>query len=136
MRRRPPRSTLFPYTTLFRSLTTLPTGLCRASGACRSGGGAGSTSCGDRKSTPLNSNHNYISYSPFFFFNAPATTEIYPLPLHDALPISHDASHRTLSSVGCLSKRGRVGVHQLRRSEEHTSELQSQLHLLFPLFFF
>src|SRR3990172_1920076 len=40
----------------------------------------------DRKSTRLNSSHAYISYS-LFFFNAPATTEISPLSLHDALPI-------------------------------------------------
>src|SRR3990172_6844692 len=41
---------------------------------------------GDRKSTRLNSNHLYISYSPLFF-NDTAPTEIYPLSLHDALPI-------------------------------------------------
>src|SRR3989338_6713555 len=42
----------------------------------------------DRKSTRLNSSHSSISYSLFFFFKEPAPTEIYPLPLHDALPIS------------------------------------------------
>src|SRR3990167_6964841 len=41
----------------------------------------------DRKSTRLNSSHSQISYSLFFFFNDPATTEISPLSLHDALPI-------------------------------------------------
>src|SRR3990172_8281890 len=41
----------------------------------------------DRKSTRLNSTHHYISYY-LFFFNDTATTEIYTLPLHDALPIS------------------------------------------------
>src|SRR3990172_5286309 len=40
----------------------------------------------DRKSTRLNSSHRYISYS-LFFFNDAATTEIYTLSLHDALPI-------------------------------------------------
>src|ERR1041385_3265809 len=40
----------------------------------------------DRKSTRLNSSHGYISYA-VFFFNDTATTEIYPLSLHDALPI-------------------------------------------------
>src|SRR4051795_12541188 len=98
MIRRPPRSTLFPYTTLFR----------------------------DRKSTRLNSSHTLIPYAVFclkkknrivvplplldclcffvmirrpprstlfpyttlFFFNDTATTEIYTLSLHDALPIS------------------------------------------------
>src|SRR3990167_8360618 len=41
----------------------------------------------DRKSTRLNSSHSQISYA-VFFFNDTATTEIYPLSLHDALPIS------------------------------------------------
>src|SRR3990172_3980706 len=41
----------------------------------------------DRKSTRLNSSHGYISYALFFFLNATATTEIYTLSLHDALPI-------------------------------------------------
>src|SRR5271166_7172625 len=60
-----------------------------------------------------------------FFFNDTATTEIYTLSLHDALPIS-------LRLVGNepnleLSVRG---VPQLGRSEEHTSELQSRGHLV------
>src|SRR6267378_2258233 len=131
MIRRPPRSTLFPYTTLFRS----------------GRGGRPHRVCGaalpparrpDRKSTRLNSSHVEISYAVFclkkkkqfssthgwgrilgllfprglmlldfeehrlhrralsvafksgpmnFFFNDTATTEIYPLSLHDALPI-------------------------------------------------
>ena len=45
----------------------------------------------DRKSTRLNSSHDDISYAVFclkkFFFNDTATTEIYTLSLHDALPI-------------------------------------------------
>src|ERR1041385_2498058 len=40
----------------------------------------------DRKSTRLNSSHGYISYA-VFCLNGTATTEIYPLSLHDALPI-------------------------------------------------
>ena len=47
----------------------------------------------DRKSTRLNSSHLRISYAVFclkkFFFNDTATTEIYTLSLHDALPILH-----------------------------------------------
>ena len=48
---------------------------------------------GDRKSTRLNSSHDQISYAVFClkkknFFNDTATTEIYTLSLHDALPIS------------------------------------------------
>src|ERR1039457_5321786 len=121
MIRRPPRSTLFPYTTLFRSLPA-PVGVlfrprCDAL-EVRDGL--------DRKSTRLNSSHLVISYAVFclkkrstyvraptrcrntptfrtatkdgraprkcgnrvyFFFNDTATTEIYSLSLHDALPI-------------------------------------------------
>src|SRR6266702_819899 len=134
MIRRPPRSTLFPYTTLFRS----PGSLCarRQLRPRRDRRGIR----GDRKSTRLNSSHVAISYAVFclkkknhsatiatqyrskrrvgrcsgglrllspaaadracraaplpswdltsaFFFNDTATTEIYTLSLHDALPI-------------------------------------------------
>src|SRR5262252_10666461 len=57
MIRRPPRSTLFPYTTLFRTLAH-----CRAHGSRWSGGCRGA---GDRKSTRLNSSHTVISYAVF-----------------------------------------------------------------------
>src|ERR1035441_7503212 len=53
---------------------------------------------GDRKSTRLNSSHLGISYA-VFFFNDRATTEIYPLSLHDALPIC-------AISVQCLVRYG------------------------------
>src|SRR5476649_38498 len=136
MIRRPPRSTLFPYTTLFRShrpprVLDLARELARLPPSAE----------GDRKSTRLNSSHTVISYAVFclkkknraaycvlitdkndkrtdradkqrgtdlmeearphgralqqahgaavvfFFFNDTATTEIYTLSLHDALPI-------------------------------------------------
>src|SRR5476651_2644614 len=128
MIRRPPRSTLFPYTTLFRSdpffvaIDRLGGRLVRR----------GVPAHPDRKSTRLNSSHANISYAVFclkkknagvvgagpgdseerrsllhrqrydtagrgagvdgvcdvfFFFNDTATTEIYTLSLHDALPI-------------------------------------------------
>src|SRR6266571_4367233 len=128
MIRRPPRSTLFPYTMLFRSLATKQDFKLiapRTEYHC--------VRCGDRKSTRLNSSHMSISYAvfclnkkklatrrtlfhilvgcgllmlkvsrlklpviwllvsmwlnTFFFFNDTATTEIYTLSLHDALPI-------------------------------------------------
>src|SRR6266496_4418692 len=133
MIRQPPRSTLFPYTTLFRSHRG------RRSLAPRRGAGPDAARARrDRKSTRLNSSHVEISYavfclkkkkgsrtvstggtnncelvharqisgkavrisvgrrlravhwlaSYFFFFNDTATTEIYTLSLHDALPIS------------------------------------------------
>src|SRR2546429_6104927 len=59
----------------------------------------------------------------YFFFNDTATTEIYTLSLHDALPISRRASN---GDTQCCNRPGpREG-----RSEEHTSELQSRLHLV------
>src|SRR3990172_6888714 len=86
MIRRPPRSTLFPYTTLFRSLSRT---IFSCSGLAEAILLMTTTSAirRDRKSTRLNSSHGYISYSLLFFFNDTATTEIYPLSLHDALPI-------------------------------------------------
>src|SRR5215467_744182 len=139
MIRRPPRSTLFPYTTLFRSHRQ---GIQQAAHhrLGRDGAGPGRR---DRKSTRLNSSHLVISYAVFclkkknsgpstcsrstksttkritpcsawgqgarvgcctaadrrgsgcrcpgwrglFFFNDTATTDIYTLSLHDALPI-------------------------------------------------
>src|SRR2546430_13294506 len=67
MIRRPPRSTLFPYTTLFRSrrggaALTRRRGAHRARAGDARGGGAVSR---DRKSTRLNSSHSQISYAVF-----------------------------------------------------------------------
>src|SRR2546422_10464419 len=86
----------------------------------------------------------------FFFFNDTATTEIYTLSLHDALPISRLMT-RKASSSGCeggrcgsssgtlicknaslilMVSRGKTRDTIKIRSEEHTSELQSRLHLV------
>src|SRR5215208_5947672 len=62
----------------------------------------------------------------FFFFNDTATTEIYTLSLHDALPIFHGTTFEHLCA-GALSECHRP-VRE--RSEEHTSELQSRGHLV------
>src|ERR1051325_9534542 len=95
MIRRPPRSTLFPYTTLFRSHLERrgeirpPTGPAgprwlRVWGATR----------------PRSEEHTSGIQSPYlisvavFFFNDTAPTEIYTLSLHDALPISPRATRR------------------------------------------
>src|SRR3712207_1089449 len=121
MIRRPPRSTLFPYTTLFRSCQQHrhaafaergqecgagQAGACRqalvagpeagaAAGtqpACQrlgqpgSGGQEEMDRAEDWESTRLNSSHANNFYA-LFFFNDTATTEIYTLSLHDALPI-------------------------------------------------
>src|SRR5215212_11857599 len=65
----------------------------------------------------------------FFFFNDTATTEIYPLSLHDALPISTAATAITYCAQCDL--RGLSSITSRRsRSEEHTSELQSLRHLV------
>src|SRR5688572_33029561 len=64
----------------------------------------------------------------FFFFNDTATTEIYTLSLHDALPISlAGLTDDQAAKVQHLSKRV---YRALDRSEEHTSELQSQSNLV------
>src|SRR3989304_5049318 len=87
MIRRPPRSTLFPYTTLFRSASALVCWLLlKEPEGSFSDEYKLSEKDPDRKSTRLNSSHGYISYA-VFFFNDTATTEIYTLSLHDALPI-------------------------------------------------
>src|SRR3712207_8253433 len=89
----------------------------------------------------------------FFFFNDTATTEIYTLSLHDALPISAggarahgaepvrrrglslgrrgDARRARLRRAADRRHGGRAGRHvSRRRSEEHTSELQSRQYLV------
>src|SRR5437588_7911216 len=68
MIRRPPRSTLFPYTTLFRSSRGRRGGdifPARRDGALRHHVGADSDRAADRKSTRLNSSHTVISYAVF-----------------------------------------------------------------------
>src|SRR2546430_11402687 len=67
----------------------------------------------------------------FFFFNDTATTEIYTLSLHDALPICRRTRDRGVSRTR-QGPRGRLmlAVHGVDRSEEHTSELQSQSNLV------
>src|SRR2546430_620640 len=89
---------------------------------------------------------NHPRYHLFFFFNDTATTEIYTLSLHDALPI-YTKSHRppvvlyrsvpetaarkdrARSSASSPFPRSR-GSTRTVRSEEHTSELQSQSNLV------
>src|SRR5260370_10166324 len=79
----------------------------------------------------------------FFFFNDTATTEIYTLSLHDALPISRMNVPHTLGIAGRTRgiepERDLIGralgsrlVRDIgeERSEEHTSELQSHLNLV------
>src|SRR5947199_3763898 len=72
----------------------------------------------------------YLLCLPFFIFNDTATTEIYTLSLHDALPISVGGSHRGVPARDRHRPDLRRGLEQSRRSEEHTSELQSLRHLV------
>src|SRR3990172_8406921 len=90
----------------------------------------------DRKSTRLNSSHGYISYSIFFFLmirRPPRSTLFHYTTLF--------RSSRRMSALGASwpavpANALPVSVRRTGRSEEHTSELQSRLHLVFHLFFF
>src|SRR3712207_8078122 len=78
----------------------------------------------------------------FFFFNDTATTEIYTLSLHDALPIWEQVRDVDLGALRRLLRARLVGevvphlpqepvlLPQRQRSEEHTSELQSRQYLV------
>src|SRR3989449_3292605 len=68
-----------------------------------------------------------LKISLFFFFNDTATTEIYTLSLHDALPICPEVAAALRDLLRGVVERG-TGTEA--RSEEHTSELQSRLHLV------
>src|SRR5260370_10867932 len=78
-----------------------------------------------------------MPFCSFFFFNDTATTEIYTLSLHDALPISRvparaAQAHRRQLPEPHAAGRGKSVARGCRiiRSEEHTSELQSHLNLV------
>src|SRR5256885_5785679 len=91
-----------------------------------------------------------LPFTLFFFFNDTATTEIYTLSLHDALPISYDWQfiynvHLFFSKMGSawifhgmaskmtfeLGLHRKIKNQQMKmRSEEHTSELQSPCNLV------
>src|ERR1044071_5753318 len=88
MIRRPPRSTLFPYTTLFRSTSSTSAWSASSRPRC-----AAICCCSCSRSGRRSEEHTAelqsrvdISYA-VFFLNDTATTEIYTLSLHDALPI-------------------------------------------------
>src|SRR2546430_9899057 len=70
------------------------------------------------------------SHISFFFFNDTATTEIYTLSLHDALPICAAAIERRQPAQARRCRAREITVDDEHRSEEHTSELQSQSNLV------
>src|SRR6476661_4259205 len=72
-----------------------------------------------------------LCWSSSFFFNDTATTEIYTLSLHDALPISAAPAPAAWPRTRATSPRpAGCGARAGWRSEEHTSELQSHLNLV------
>src|SRR6266498_2533458 len=106
MIRRPPRSTLFPYTTLFRSRPPWAPGPCRRDPRRRRWVRSEEHTSElqsrphlvcrlllEKKKTKHSSS---VLICFFFFFNDTATTEIYTLSLHDALPISPSVGSRTV----------------------------------------
>src|SRR5215471_16894922 len=165
MTRRPPRSTLFPYTTLFRSPLPAWTATSARPRPPRSPWRRRS----EEHTSELQSRRDlvcrlllekkkeryrgYAGYSKkqgadgrqdhwswrggahaycslghgwlFFFFNDTATTEIYTLSLHDALPI-----YAAGGNDPGPWRAERPGRHRQPRSEEHTSELQSRRDLV------
>src|SRR2546426_10629684 len=92
---------------------------------------------------PLSWRVLFPSCRHFFFFNDTATTEIYTLSLHDALPICPDGQEYDMKAI--IPDRCYAGIYQVvvdfcrehgefdpatMRSEEHTSELQSPCNLV------
>src|SRR3989338_6833473 len=112
MIRRPPRSTLFPYTTLFRSLWAMRAGMAITSPITVVARAV------ERPPKMRSEEHTSELQSQFhlvcrlLFFNDTATTEIYPLSLHDALPIfmgnesgngDHEPDHSRCKGCGQAS---------------------------------
>src|SRR2546430_13599976 len=78
-------------------------------------------------------NLDTVSREFIFFFNDPAPTEISPLPLHDALPISASPPRSSPQPASPCRWTAAYYSRHARwplRSEEHTSELQSQSNLV------
>src|ERR1043166_4033278 len=71
----------------------------------------------------------------FFFFNDPATTDIYTLSLHDALPISSSSSASRYPNRSTSGKKLCGNNWRANRSEEHTSELQTRFGNPYAVFF-
>src|SRR6266568_4959190 len=170
MIRRPPRSTLFPYTTLFRSSAASSPSpsttwrRCRSIRCRRSEEHTSelqsqfqlvcrlllekkntSTLAASRPPTKLSASSSAVTWEAssapgssgrpsvvitFFFFNDTAAPEIYTLSLHDALSICSIASVAAAPTLIVSAKGYRLQTSSWNRSEEHTSELQSQFHLV------
>src|ERR1035441_9194030 len=79
----------------------------------------------DRKSTRLNSSHLGISYAVFFLTNDTATTEISPLPLHDALPISPACSGFLRSALADRTSEGFLIPYDFVQGDRKSTRLNS-----------
>src|SRR2546429_4030710 len=102
MIRRPPRSTLFPYTTLFRSWIFTSSTCVGLRYGCL--GNSLADFLGDRKSTRLNSSHGYISYAVFCLKKKkknpiPFVTSYVPLLSLVAVHISQQCSYDSILSI-------------------------------------
>src|SRR3990172_7196080 len=136
MIRRPPRSTLFPYTTLFRSVLVpltppLPNGglglLADLSGSARP------IEIGRAHvRTPSTAQHPITS----FFFNDTATTEIYPLSLHDALPICPRPVDPSAAERRTGTARRPVRIGSADRDRKSTRPNSQHSSTSYHLFFF
>src|SRR5476651_804802 len=104
MIRRPPRSTLFPYTTLFRS----PLGYSLNTARISRGRLRGASWAPDRKSTRLNSSHANISYAVFC------------LKKKKLLPQQHpESQHYTARQVSLIGRAPHLGLLSLEGSGDH-----------------
>src|SRR5205809_6052446 len=102
MIRRPPRSTLFPYTTLFRSVARRRHR--RVDGRPGAGEGDRSLTTIDRKSTRLNSSHGYISYAVFCLKKKKHNNNTYHLePIHRYQCCLHDSCSSLSSLISVTS---------------------------------
>src|ERR1043165_1288077 len=138
MIRRPPRSTLFPYTTLFRSPASCRSGARRRARAARSRARSRSGSpLRERERTHLQPHTRAPPLFARFFFNDTATTEIYTLSLHDALPISCVVSFgRAPPGAGCAEPGAfTLGLAHERKGENTPATTHPGPSSLCPFFF-
>src|SRR3990167_8274295 len=112
MIRRPPRSTLFPYTTLFRSSRKSRWRLMRQRPMAKSVAWRSPTARirSEEHTSELQSQSNLVC--PLLLFNDPATTEIYTLSLHDALPIFQEVPLEADEAAADGQERGLAITHR------------------------
>src|SRR2546430_12709899 len=152
MIRRPPRSTLFPYTTLFRSLALRTTGeaslgkdrTClrssavhraywhatrtRSPSACRGSCSCRVPECEDRKSTRLNSSHSQISYAVFCLKKKKTSRTLRRQdPDH-----AYERNHKLHLSSAAQLTRSQPAMHRHRHATHCIDYATEQQHLFYP----